>query len=128
MMLSALLLAVMTFASSPASSSSGSSSGDGAPSPCDCDAGQSIGAVLTGPRACLLRAALAPKQAAAAAKAVRARLRSTPSADVRGGSGADVASFDGGGGERKPAATLLDSVGTDVGGKFFTSAILPLLL
>ena len=85
---------------------------------CDCDGDKSIGALLSGSQGCLLRAVLAPQLAAVAARAVRTQLRAHPTLEVRGGSGADVASFDGGGGEKKHQGALIEDVAGDDGGAY----------
>ena len=85
---------------------------------CDCDGDKSIGALLSGSQGCLLRAVLAPQLAAVAARAVRTQLRAHPTLEVRGGSGADVASFDGGGGEKKHQGALIEDVTGDDGGTY----------
>lgn len=83
---------------------------------CDCAEGESIDSVLSGSRGCLMRAVLSTQQAAAAAQAVRTQLHAYPTREVQGGSGADIASFDGGGGEKKRQSDVLkDIIGDETG-------------
>jgi hypothetical protein len=94
----------------------GSSSDDSLGQACDCDGEKSVHALLSGSHGCLLRGVLSPQRAAAAARAVRRQLQESPALEVRGGSGADVASFDGGGGEKRPAQALITDIARDDAG------------
>jgi len=67
---------------------------------------------------CVLRGVLSRQNASAAAKAVRKTFKNAPGTPVRGGSGADVASFDGGGGEQRAQGDLVEQVTSDADGSF----------
>ena len=67
---------------------------------------------------CVLRGVLSRQNASAAAKAVRKTFKNAPATPVRGGSGADVASFDGGGGEQRAQGDLVEQVTSDADGSF----------
>jgi hypothetical protein len=74
---------------------------------------------------CIWRGAIDSKVAKAAAKALRKHLSANPETELRGGSGADVASWDGGGGEQRQQGSMLEKMRKGDKGSFvaFDSSI-----
>ena len=81
---------------------------------CDCPPHHDLGIVVgrAGGTPCIWRGALTRKQAKAATKAVKLLFKRQPFHELRGGIGADVASFDGGGGEQRAQGHLLKNKGS----------------
>jgi hypothetical protein len=132
LLLAALAVSFGSDATTTSSSSSGSSSGGSGSaggsgssttptsSSCECAALlEGVASLVLELRSpCVLRGVLSRQNASAAAKAVRKTFKNAPGTPVRGGSGADVASFDGGGGEQRAQGDLVEQVTSDADGSF----------
>jgi hypothetical protein len=77
--------------------------------PCACEL-RKRGAPPAPQLPCVWRGVLDPEEAAAAAAALRQDFAARPAVELRGGTGADVALFDGGGGEARPQGGLAAEV------------------